>query len=36
MYVQIDSIHIEEQKDSISEYLDNRFGRWNYDIHDDT
>ena len=27
---------IEKQKDSISEYLDNRFGRWNYDIHDDT
>jgi hypothetical protein len=27
---------IKEQKDAISEYLDNRFGRWNYDIHDDT
>ena len=27
---------IEEQKDSISEYRDNRFGRWNYDIYDDT
>ena len=27
---------IEEQKDAISEYRDNRFGRWNYDIHDDT
>jgi transposase len=27
---------IEEQKDVISSYLDNRFGRWNYDIHDDT
>jgi DDE superfamily endonuclease len=23
---------IEEQKDAISEYLDNKFGRWNYDI----
>jgi DDE superfamily endonuclease len=28
--------NIEEQKDAISEYLDNRFGRWNYDIYDDT
>ena len=28
--------NIKEQKDAISEYLDNRFGRWNYDIHDDT
>ena len=28
--------NIEEQKDAISEYLDNRFGRWNYDIHNDT
>ena len=27
---------IEEQKDAISEYLDKRFGRWSYDIHDDT
>lgn len=24
--------NIEEQKDAISEYLDNKFGRWNYDI----
>ncbi len=28
--------NIEEQKDAISEYLDNRFGRWHYDIHNDT
>lgn len=28
--------NIEEQKDAISEYLYNRFGRWNYDIHNDT
>lgn len=28
--------NIEEQKDAISEYLDNRFGRWHYDIHHDT
>ena len=28
--------NIEEQKDAISEYLDKRFGRWHYDIHDDT
>ncbi len=27
---------IEEQKDAISEYLDKRFGKWHYDIHDDT
>ncbi len=27
---------IEEQKDAISEYLDNRFGKWEYEIHDDT
>ena len=27
---------INEQKDAISEYLDKRFGRWHYDIHDDT
>ncbi len=27
---------IEEQKDAISEYLDNRFGRWFNDICDDT
>lgn len=28
---------IEEQKDTILEYLDKRFGRWcKYDIHDDT
>lgn len=27
---------IEEQKEAISGYLDNRFGRWSYDIHDDT
>ena len=27
---------IEEQKNAISEYLDKRFGRWSYDIHDDT
>ena len=27
---------IEEQKDVISEYLDNRFGRWHYDINNDT
>ena len=27
---------IEEQKDAISEYMDNRFGRWFNDIHDDT
>ena len=25
---------IEEQKDVISEYLDNRFGRWYYDVND--
>lgn len=24
--------NIEEQKDAISEYLDNKFGKWNYDI----
>ena len=24
--------NVEEQKDAISEYLDNKFGRWNYDI----
>ena len=29
-------ISIKEQKDAISEYLDNRFGRWYYDIHHDT
>ena len=29
-------ISIEEQKDAISEYLDNRFGRWCNDICDDT
>lgn len=29
-------INIEEQKDAISEYLDNRFGRWFNDICDDT
>lgn len=28
--------NIEEQKDAISEYLDNRFGRWFNDICDDT
>lgn len=28
--------NIEEQKDAISEYLDKRFGRWNYDIDYDT
>ena len=28
--------NIEEQKDAISEYLDNKFGRWNNDIHNDT
>ena len=27
---------IEEQKDVISEYLDNRFGRWYYDVNDGT
>ena len=27
---------IKEQKDAISEYLDNRFGRWFNDIHHDT
>ena len=27
---------IEEQKDAISEYLDNRFGRWSNDICNDT
>ena len=26
--------NIEEQKDAISEYLDKRFGKWHYDIHD--
>jgi len=29
-------ISIEEQKDTISGYLDNRFGRWSYDILHDT
>jgi len=24
--------NVEEQKDAISEYLDNKFGKWNYDI----
>ena len=28
--------NIEEQKDTISEYLDKKFGRWSYDIHDST
>ena len=28
--------NIEEQKDAISEYLDNKFGRWDNDIHNDT
>ena len=28
--------NIEEQKDAISEYLNNKFGRWNYDIRYDT
>ena len=28
--------NVEEQKDAISEYLDNRFGRWFNDICDDT
>ena len=28
--------NIEEQKDAISEYLDNKFGRWSNDICDDT
>ena len=29
-------ISIEEQKDTISGYLDNRFGRWSYDFLHDT
>ena len=28
--------NIEEQKYAISEYLDNKFGRWSNDICDDT
>ena len=28
--------NIEEQKDAISEYLNNKFGRWCNDIHNDT